>query len=300
MKIIALIVTYNRLELLKESLIAVKEQTLKLDKILVYNNNSSDGTTEYLNKLTDDQIIVINAIENTGGAGGFHYGLKEACRLNADWIWLMDDDTIPKPTALQFLVESPFFNRDDEDEYTGFLASRVDWIDGKRHLMNLVEPVHPWHHYHGIYEHCYRIINATFVSLIINRAAVEKVGLPVKEFFIWGDDWEYTRRISQRFSCFYISNSVVIHKTKDNFGSNVSGITRDNYWKYRYDARNASALYDRTFRGFAKNSINLIKKLILMKKGKVQYRYRWGYVFHTFLGLFFNYRKKIEFIKSDN
>ena len=45
---------------------------------------------------------------------------------------------------------------------------------------------------------------------------VRKVGLPIKEFFIWGDDSEYTQRISNSQDCWLIYDSQVVHEMKLN------------------------------------------------------------------------------------
>ena len=295
MKIIALIVTYNRLKLLKESISSIKTQSVKPDKILIYNNNSNDGTTEYLNSLKDDQIIFHNASENTGGAGGYHYGIELAYNLGADWVWVMDDDTIAVPDALYKLTDSSFFPCDEFNNPTGYLASRVDWVDGNRHLMNYIKPVHPWHSLHGSHDNCYKITNSTFVSMLINREAIRTIGLPVKEFFIWGDDWEYSGRISNKYNCYYISNSVVVHKTDENMESNVGNISKENYWKYKYNARNTASLTAGGFVGYVKVNMNLIINIKRMMKNKIKCRYIFGYIFHSYKGLFFNYKKLIKF-----
>ena len=132
MQVTAVIVTYNRFELLKECIAAVKAQTYKPSFILVVNNSSTDGTTEWLNQQHD--LIVIQQ-PNNGGAWGFYTGLKEGYRTNADWFWVMDDDTIPLPTALEKLVNAIELTKDEKDVF-GFFASKVVWTDGNLHLMN--------------------------------------------------------------------------------------------------------------------------------------------------------------------
>ena len=54
---------------------------------------------------------------------------------------------------------------------------------------------------------------ATFVSLFINRVAVEEVGLPIKIIYM-GDDTEYTKRISKKYSCYFVPSSQVTHKNE--------------------------------------------------------------------------------------
>ncbi|MBK6915081.1 MAG: glycosyltransferase [Ignavibacteriales bacterium] len=103
MKITAVVVTYNRLELLKQCIESIRNQTQKLDKIIVVNNDSIDGTFEWLNSQED--ITHINQ-KNLGGAGGFYTGIKTAYNNGFDWIWCMDDDGLPEINALENLLGS--------------------------------------------------------------------------------------------------------------------------------------------------------------------------------------------------
>src|SRR4028119_2142102 len=102
MKIIAVIVTYNRLALLKKCIAGVQQQSRRPDGILVINNSSTDGTVEWL----ATQEVTVVTQPNLGGAAGFSTGIKEAYKRGADWIWLMDDDTIPTSSALEKLTNA--------------------------------------------------------------------------------------------------------------------------------------------------------------------------------------------------
>ena len=93
MKVIAVVVTYNRLELLKRNISCLRRNR-PLDTILVVNNGSTDGTAQWL--ATQSGLHVINQ-ENVGGSGGFYTGIREAFLQEADWIWCMDDDVFPRP-----------------------------------------------------------------------------------------------------------------------------------------------------------------------------------------------------------
>lgn len=58
-----------------------------------------------------------------------------------------------------------------------------------------------------------KLEDATFVSLLINQNAIRKCGLPCKDYFIWGDDSEYTMRIIHYYGPAYlIGTSKVCHK----------------------------------------------------------------------------------------
>jgi GT2 family glycosyltransferase len=235
--IAAIVVTRDRLALLKECIAGVRSQTHGVNEIIVVNNDSGDGTREWLAEQKDLTVIHQG---NSGGAGGQHRGIKEAYAHGHDWFWCMDDDTIPQEDSLQKLVEAPYF-RDDK---TGFLGSLVQWTNGDVHEMNMfpvrgsvIEGRPDWYN-SVLQDGCIPVTMSTFVSILISRVAVAKVGLPIKEFFIWCDDVEYTYRISRNFRNYHVLKSVVLHKTAANRGGNLEAVTPDNYGKLAYGLRN--------------------------------------------------------------
>ena len=210
----AVVVTHNRKELLRECLAALDAQTRRPDRILVVENASTDGTRSMLEQ-DYGHVDVLALPTNEGSAGGFHEGIKRAHEDGADWIWLMDDDTIPEPDALAELLGAPA--RLDGGPPPALLASRVVWRDGKVHPMNATWPER---------SRVERVIDgaqrglvplrfATWVSLLLHKGAVERHGLPLKHFFIWSDDVEYTSRVLLGGDRAYlVPTSVVLHKTE--------------------------------------------------------------------------------------
>ena len=230
-RIVAVVVTYNRKELLVECINALLKQTEPVD-VMIIDNASTDGTKEEIQELIDQKkIIYMNTGKNLGGAGGFHYALKEAVCRQYDYVWIMDDDTIPTPNALQELVRV-LCNVNGE---FGFLSSKAVWKDGTVCRMNEQKFLDSKEIKGRIYRKCRQ---ATFVSMLISTQTVMKVGLPIKEFFIWGDDVEYTRRISKSYSCYYVPESVVVHKIANNKGSNIALDDASRIERYRYAYRN--------------------------------------------------------------
>ncbi len=210
----AVVVTYNRKQLLRECLAALASQTRPPERILVVDNASSDGTLPMLEQDFAD-VDVLALPTNQGGAGGFHEGIKRAHADGAEWMWLMDDDTIPEPDALAELLAAPA--RLDSPSPPALLASNVVWRDGRVHPMNA-----PWPERTRVE----RVIDgaergllplrfATFVSLLVHRGAVDRHGLPLKSFFIWSDDVEYTSRAVLGGDLAYlVPTSVAVHKTE--------------------------------------------------------------------------------------
>lgn len=239
MKIITVIVTHNRLELLKKCIKAVNEQTLRPDQIIVVNNGSTDETEEWLSQQED---VTTYTQENIGGAGGFSNGIKMAYTYGADWIWLMDDDTIPEIDALEQLLKA-LHELEPHQEKVGFLSSTVFWTDGSIHEMNRTYVLKDKKKLANLSlvsnDNLPFIQFGTFVSMLLSSKAVEKVGLPIKEFFIWSDDVEYSKRIiGSGLAGVAVNGSTATHETPINHLSSVFKDTHTHIWKYKYGMRN--------------------------------------------------------------
>ena len=211
-RVCAVIVTYNRKALLRECLKAVLSQTRPPDHVLVVDNASTDGTPEMLQE-EFPQVEVLRLPENQGGAGGFHEGMKRAYEQGVDWLWLMDDDTIPKAKALEALLEAARLPLDPRPRV---LASRQLLPNGLPHPTTaFVNPTDPRHPFRWLrLRPRYRPIRwALFTSVLLHRSLVEEHGLPHKAFFIWEDDLEYTARALRRGLGLQVRDSEVIHKS---------------------------------------------------------------------------------------
>lgn len=284
----AVVVTYNRKTLLLENLKCLLSQKTICDlDIIVIDNNSSDGTLTALKEHDFfKKIIYINTEKNLGGAGGFQFGIKYAAEREYDYIWLMDDDCMPQENSLQKLLDVANEKHDD----FGFLASKVLWKDGKICTMNIPRKTV----FKSVEDFDTRIIPvemASFVSLLIPVRIVKKIGLPIKEFFIWTDDWEYTRRISRQILGYMVNDSVVIHKSKNNYGANIAYEASDRLDRYKYLYRNDVYLYRREgITGFLYEVVRLLNHTArVLVKAKDHRIMRLGYIWKsTFDGLSFN------------
>ena len=280
-KLLTLIITYNRLPLLKECIQAVLGQSWNSFDILVIDNHSTDGTWKYLQTLEGKgDISFLRLEQNTGGSGGFHIGIREALRRGYSHIWLMDDDTVPDIHAAERLLSAERLL----GEY-GFLVSLPVWKDGSLCKMNLPLPGQ-FRREKGriLQEGLLPVRKATFVSMLLKADIVREVGLPIREFFIWGDDQEYTERISKKYKCYLVLSSVVQHKTKNNLGSDISTDSPERIERYYYAYRNE--LYIAKRNGilslgfyFVRAFYSLIKILLFSKERK------WTRVLWLFRGI---------------
>lgn len=235
-KVLAIIVTYNRKQLLDEAISALLKQTYQELDILVVDNASTDGTKEHIQDLIDKKMVLYeNTKKNIGGAGGFSYGVKYGVENNYDYLWLMDDDTIANETCLEELFKAEA----RLDIKYGFLCSYAEWIDGTPCVMNIPTLEKYWGEF-LIYldEKLLSVKTASFVSFLLKAEVVREVGLPIKEFFIWGDDTEYSRRISKKYPSFFVKDSKVIHKMGSNRSTDIYEETGDRLDRYKLLYRN--------------------------------------------------------------
>jgi len=210
----AIVVTHNRKELLRECLAALAAQTRPADRVVVVDNASTDGTGDLI-RADYAHVELVTLATNEGSAGGFHEGMRHAHATGAEWMWLMDDDTIPSPDALAELLLAP--SRLEPGPPPALLVSKAVWRDGKVHPMNVPWPARkqPERMIEGAERGLMPMASATWVSLLVHRRAVDDYGLPLKHFFIWSDDIDYTGRILTREPGYLVPTSVVVHKTAE-------------------------------------------------------------------------------------
>jgi GT2 family glycosyltransferase len=215
-RVCAVVVTWNRCDLLAESLAALEAQTLPPRHVVVVDNASTDGTSELLR--TDfAHLEVVSLTANIGGAGGFAAGIERALTFDPTLVWLLDDDTVPTATAAEHLVSAwSTYPSAPPGLRPAVLASRVVWTDGRDHPMNTPRPkpgaTSAERRAAGAVG-CVPIRSASFVSIMCDAQVVRERGLPVADYFLWNDDFEYSTRLIRSRVGLAVPGSVVVHKT---------------------------------------------------------------------------------------
>lgn len=194
------IVTYNRLTLLKQCLESLGKQTYPIDKIIVVNNASTDGATaEFLDNYSGNlPLMVIHNMVNTGGAGGFYTGMKMAHEHGYEWIFLMDDDVFPEPECLETLmaVKHPCMIavRDYKD---GTLVERaaIDYNLSNPFYLNPKRlAVADKYARRQDMPETFEVDNVAFEGFMVAKEVIDKIGYPEPKYFIFYDDVDYALR----------------------------------------------------------------------------------------------------------
>ena len=236
-KLIAVIVTHNRQHLLAECIQALKNQTRRIDTILVIDNGSTDDTKNWLR--TQKGIEYISQ-GNVGSAGGFYTGIKMAYEQNYQWIWLMDDDGFPKEDALEKLLE------DDNEELLLRNCAVID-KDDKR---SFVWRTHHYKHIDEVQEKVIPRIAHPFNGTLLHRKIVERVGLPNSRLFLWGDETEYYYRIIKKNSIPFCTITQSIHYHPATSFSYKQEWEYSKGWKMYYYIRNRFHIHRSKFHRF--------------------------------------------------
>ncbi len=219
-QVCAVVVTYNRKALLLECLEALLAQTRPPDRVLLVDNASMDGTHELLREgkyLEHPSIEYARLPVNAGGAGGFHEGFRRAFERGYQWIWAMDDDALPEREALARLLaprgvlfRGPLIlARDEADgqslafQYWVRQGARSVALSTRREVEEAADGAGLlWHHL------------SPFNGVLINREVIERIGLPHKDFFLWGDEWDFFYRAEKAgVSIATVADAIFWHPT---------------------------------------------------------------------------------------
>ena len=240
------VVTYNRLEKLKNTLRCYESQGLLPRYVIVVDNASTDGTYEYLEGWKEDcelfDKIVIHSEENGGGSGGFYLGEEESLKRDADWVMLADDDAYPEPNYLKGI----------QDYIDAHNADEISVVCGKVLERGSPENIHrsrwrkkwsrKFHRPVKAYEYEKSEFYPDFVSyvgIVVNKEKLNRVGLVDPANFIWCDDTEHAYRLSRVGRLVCLPPYTMVH--------DVDIGNEELSWKSYYGVRNDLVFFKKHF-----------------------------------------------------
>ena len=212
-------VTYNRLETLKIALGHILSQTIQPSSIVIVDNNSTDGTQDYLHTIDgQSNIHCIFMNSNTGSAGAIaramEFGLLHG---TYHYFWVLDDDTFYASNALHDLLENI---QQTDFAMLGLNGARVRW--GKKFY---VDPNIK------LQEADYAMIDGALVKTEV----VQQLGPLCADFFMMCDDHEYSVRLRRNgFKIGVLKNGADKRLVLGGTGQ----FTKSTLWRGYYSARN--------------------------------------------------------------
>lgn len=234
----AVIVSYGDRSKYFSKVISRLNELTNINKIIFINNEISDASYKNLMSSCSDKLLVYNQGENTGSAKGYKVGILEALKTDSNFIWLLDDDNLPEITALEKLYESWEVLGNRGLKNIALLAYRPDRNIFKKAIQR-GEPsfmLGPKNSFLGfsLYHKLKRIISsneevglnqsklgrvdvAPYGGLLFHRSIIDLTGLPDERFFLYGDDYDFSYKITQNTDGIFLNLDSVVNDLEKSF-----------------------------------------------------------------------------------
>ena len=226
-KICVVIVTFNNVGMLANLLDDLRIQRRMPEEIIVIDNASWDQT-ESMIKLIYPEVNYIKLKDNLGSAGGYHEGIKLAVE-SSDFVYTLDDDVKLNHDSLSEIIKGFYLLEKS-------LPSRIGAVRsvgaGHSEIVPTKLDIFPWR------------------GTLIKTAIIREVGLPSPDYFLYGEDLEYSLRIAKKGYCFYwIPASICQERHRDQDGKTHAEIFGNRSVRYQdpfriyYAFRNEIIIY---------------------------------------------------------
>lgn len=168
-------------------------------EIILVDNGSTDGSVACL-RSRYPQIVMIENEENLGFAGGNNVGIRHALKKEANYVLILNNDTVVEPGFINALVDVA-----ESDPRIGIVGPKIVyyhdptkiWSAGGR--INLFTGVFANLEAHDSRAACHGVKSVDYVSgcaLLIKTKVIEEVGLLDKDYFLYLEeaDWNFRAR----------------------------------------------------------------------------------------------------------
>lgn len=276
MKVAIILVNYNGAKDTIECLISLSACSYKGVAIIVVDNCSTDDSIPQLLSVQKQLgFVLLKSSENKGFSAGNNIGIRYALNSNADYVLLLNNDTLVEPNFLEKLINgfegNPkcgvtigkiyYENKRDTIWYAGgslnLRTARTEhWSYGEKDKMSKAHPQ--------------KVTFATGCCLCLSRTLIETIGLLDERYFLYEEDAEYCFRILQAgYEIIYIPDAIIYHKV-----SSSTGVTSAK--TQFYTMRNKYLMIQQHFKGINKiyaYSYSTVQMLYRCLKGELKFCY---------------------------
>ena len=245
-----ILLNYNGTDDTIDCLKSLKKVDYPNMKVIVVDNASTDNS---VNRLVDFQkkysYIFLQSEVNNGFSAGNNIGIKYALDNNADYVLLLNNDTVVEPNFLSIAI-----NESENNEKIGLTIGKIlyykepnlIWYGGGELRQPYNYPVHL-----GFKKdkddpeyNCNKFVTyASGCYFLLKRKTIEDVGLLNEDYFMYCEDTDYSIRVVKNGYCMlYCPKSVIYHKVSSSTG-------KGSFFSTYYIARNSIILYKKYFTG---------------------------------------------------
>lgn len=216
-RVAALIATYRRPHELRRLLEALAQIPHNLEMVMVVDNAADPGTRAIV-ELAQCPARYVAAGENLGCGGGLKRAGEEAARVGAGRLthfWILDDDALPTSQTLDGLLAA--MEQEAADAACPLVLGpdeRVGWTPGltglrRRRLAKKVATAAEFRRRIGT-----RPLPFTWaqgISLVVSRRAIDALGWHRDDFWVRGEDLEFSLRLTARYRGIFVPVVEVRH-----------------------------------------------------------------------------------------
>ncbi|MBR9647296.1 glycosyltransferase family 2 protein [Clostridium tyrobutyricum] len=212
-----ILINYNGYEDTIECVNSLEKINYRNHKIIIVDNASHDNSLTILKQKLND-CIIIESKENLGFAGGNNLGIKYALDHNADYIMLLNNDTVVEKDFLYKMLKS--FNNDNNVGVVGckimyhsnkniiwYGGGYIDWFRfiGAHYGMGQFDK--------GQYDDEKEIDFMTGCCMLIKAKVFEKVGFLPENYFMYFEDVDFCVKVKNfGYKIIYNPKAVIYHK----------------------------------------------------------------------------------------
>jgi GT2 family glycosyltransferase len=223
-KVVILLLNWNSWKDTLECVESCRELSYPDLRILIVDNGSTDGSEQILRERLPD-VELIQSGANLGFAGGNNVGIRRALEQGAEYLWLLNNDTVVEPSALSSLVKVL-----ELDASAGIVGSKIRYFDRMDTIWYAGAELDP----HAPYRSCHRGLNeidrgqydvpgetgyVTGCSLLVRSQVVQEIGSLDDALFLYYEDADWCARARRAgWKLCYAPKSVVLHKASASLG----------------------------------------------------------------------------------
>ena len=228
-QVIIVILTYNHYQDTHECLDSVLATDYHKIEVVIVDNGSEDDTPQKVRQ-NFPNVRVIENKQNLGVPAGYNVGFRYALNTGADFILMLNNDTVVAPDMLSKLHAIA-----ETDSKAGIIMPKMlhygsedqVWSSGGRYR-TFPPAILMTDRRKGIQESTRLIEYAPACGLLIHRRAFELAGLFDPGYYFLYEDWDFSERVrAHGLNIWYAGNAVLWHKVS----TTIRGLQSSIYWQ---------------------------------------------------------------------
>lgn len=226
-RVFIIVLTWNGKKDTLACLDSLEHLTYPNFEIIVVDNASNDGASNEIQRKFPNAELIVNS-SNLRFAGGNNVGIKRAMELGAEYVLLLNNDTVVEKDFLSKLVGAAV-----ADQAVGIVGPKIYYYDNPKTIWYAGGKIEWWKGWvshigireedEGKYDAIMETDYITGCCLLIKREVIQQIGLLDEKYYIYGEDTDLCVRASRAgFKLLYVPASMIWHKLSVSSGGHLS------------------------------------------------------------------------------